>query len=196
MEQFLVLSSVMLWVVVVCNLVLTLALVRRVNSGSLPQKGLKEGHQAPNFTAETLRGEIATLATYAQREVAFVFVEPGCGPCREALPSYEALGPKAAQSGVDLVLVSTADTERTRRFVDEFSIKLPILIAPHDSNPFMKDYEVSGTPFYCLIDRQGKVQSAGSPNLRWGKWKALAEAWEGNVVHSASLATSETIERR
>ena len=196
MEPFLVLSSVMLWVVVVCNLVLTLALVRRVNSGSLPQKGLKEGQPAPNFTAETLRGQTVTLATYAQREVAFVFVEPACGPCREALPSYEALGPKAEQSGVALMLVSTADAERTRRFVDEFKIKLPIIIAPRDSNPFMKDYNLSSTPSYCLIDRQGKVQAAGLPSLRWGKWKALAEAWESNTGHSASLEITETIERR
>lgn len=133
MERFLVLSSVLLWIIVLCNLVLTFALVRRVNSPYQPKESLKEGQPAPNFTAETLSGETVTLGTYAQREVAFIFTEPACGPCREALPSYETLGPKAAQSGVDFVLVSTADAGRTRRFVDEFSIKLPILIAPHDS---------------------------------------------------------------
>ena len=196
MGQFLVLSSVMLWILVLCNLILTLALVRRVNSGSPSPKGLKEGQPAPNFTAENLRGEIVTLATYAQREVVFIFVEPTCGPCREALPSYEAWGPKALQSGVDLVLVSTADAERTHRFVDEFRIKLPVLVAPRDSNPFVNDYQVSGTPSYCLIDKHGKVQSTGSPNLRFGKWRALAEAWEADVVHSAGLTTDGTIERR
>lgn len=191
MEQVLVLSSVLLWIVVFCNLLLTLALVRRVNANPQPKEGLKEGLPAPDFTAETLSGEKVTLATYAQRDVAFVFIAPTCEPCREALPSYEALGPKAMQSGVDLVLVSMANAEQTRHFVNEFNIQLPILVAPRESNSFMQDYKLSTTPSYCLIDRQGKILSSGSANLRWGPWKALAEAWEANTVRSASLATSE-----
>lgn len=148
MEQALVLSSVLLWILVLCNLVLTLALIRRANVNSLPKEGLKEGQPAPDFTAETLNGQKITLATYAQREVAFVFIEPTCGPCREALPSYEVLGPKAAQSGVDLVLVSMAHAEQTQRFVNEFDIQLPVLVAPRESNTFMQGYKLSTAPSY------------------------------------------------
>ncbi|HZU70663.1 MAG TPA: TlpA disulfide reductase family protein [Ktedonobacteraceae bacterium] len=184
MQQLLLLSSILLWVLVLVNLILTLALVRRINSMYQPRNSLKEGQPAPHFSAETLRGETVTLESFTGRNIAFIFIEPACGPCREALPSYEYLGPKAARANVDLVLVSTADSERTRRFVDEFNITLPILIAPHDSNPFTKDYLVSGTPAYCLIDTEGKVQSTGSPNLKWGKWKGLAEAWERQVEQS------------
>jgi len=191
MEQGLVLSSVLLWILVLCNLVLTLALIRRANAGSLPREGLKEGQPAPDFTVETLSGQRVTLATYAQRTVALVFVEPTCGPCREALPSYEALGPKATQSGVDLVLVSMADAEQTRRFVNEFNIQLPVLFAPRESNSFMQDYKLSTTPSYCLIDQQGKVQATGFTNLKAGKWKALAESWEANTTRKTTMAVNE-----
>lgn len=192
--EMLVVSSILLWIVVVCNLILTLALVRRSNgrSGrSLPKEGLQEGEQAPDFTAETLNGEMATLATYAQREVAFVFVEPACGPCRESLPSYEALGPKASHSGVDLVLVSVADAERTRSFVEELNIQLPVLVAPCESNSFMIDYKLSSTPSYCLINGRSKIESTGYPSLQWGKWKELAKAWEANMARQPSLAANE-----
>lgn len=194
MEQGLVLSSVLLWILVLCNLVLTLALIRRANAGnagSLPREGLKEGQPALDFTAEALSGQKMTLATYAQRAVAFVFVEPTCGPCREALPSYETLGPKAAQSGVDLVLVSTADAEQTRHFVNEFNIQLPVLVAPRESNTFMQDYKLSTTPSYCLIDRQGRVQATGFTNLKAGKWKVLTEAWEANTARNTTMAVNE-----
>lgn len=196
MEQFLVLSSVLLWVLVIFNLILSLALVRKINAAYQPKESLKEEQPAPNFVAETITGEKVTLESFAQRNVAFIFVDPACGPCREALPSYESLAPKAAQSNVDFVLISTADADLTRRFVDEYNIKLPTLIAPHESNPFMKDYLVTGTPSYCLIDREGKVQSTGSPNLKWGKWKILAEAWEEQAERGTSLAPREISERR
>ena len=191
MEQVLVLSSVLLWIVVFCNLVLTLALVRRVIANPQPKEGLKEGLPAPDFTAETLSGGRVTLATYAQRDVVFVFISPTCEPCREALPSYEALGPKARQSGVELVLVSTADAEQTHRFVNEFGIQLPVLIAHRESNSFMRDYKLSTTPSYCFVDRRGKIQATGFTNQKVGKWKALAEAWETKMMQETTIAASE-----
>lgn len=191
MEQILVMSSVLLWIIVICNLVLTLALVRRVNAGIRPREGLKEGQAAPNFTAATLSGDIATLATYAHHEVIFLFIEPTCGPCREALPGYEALGPKAALSGVDLILVSVADVQLTRDFAEEFNIQLPIIIAPRGSNSFMANYKVISTPSYCLISKQSKVESTGLPNLQWSKWKELVKKWEDNLASQATLPTNE-----
>jgi peroxiredoxin len=191
MTQGLVLSSVLLWILVLCNLLLTLALIRRTNASSLPREGLKEGQPAPDFTTETLNGQKVTLATYAQHAVVFVFVEPTCEPCREALPGYEALGPKAVQSGVDFILVSMANAEQTRRFVNEFNIQLPILVAPRESNSFMQDYKLSTAPSYCFIDRQGKIQATGFTNLKAGKWKALADTWEANTTRNAALPAYE-----
>ncbi len=180
MEQLLIGSSVLLWIVVLCNLLLTLALVRRVNDGRVSQtrEGRKEGEIAPDFTAETLSGEKVTLATYAQQEVAFIFIAPTCRPCREALPRYDALRKKAVQSGVEIVLVSRGEMEQTRGLVEEYGIQLPVLVAPEGRNPFMENYKLSMTPSYCLINGQGRVRSSGYPNLNGGIWKQFAEAEE------------------
>lgn len=188
MEQFLVGSSMLLWIVVLCNLLLTLALIRRINAGEVAQAkgGLKAGERAPDFTAETLGGEKVTLATYAQREVAFIFIAPSCNPCREALPRYDALKIKAAQSGVEIVLVSRGEREQTRALVEEFGIQLPVLIAPESRNPFMENYKLSMTPSYCLINRQGRVQSSGYPNLDGGIWKRFVTAKETSETKKAS----------
>ena len=182
MERILTASTVLQWVVVLTNLALTLALVRRVNAESEehngPVSGLKPGRPAPDFAAATLSGTPVTLAEYAGRAVAFLFVGTHCPPCRRSLPSYEALAPKAARAGVELVLVSTDEAESTRSFVTELDVQMPILVAPQASNPFMRDYQASGTPSFCLIDAQGTVQAAGYPSLEWGEWKALSASWE------------------
>lgn len=192
MEQWLVASSILLWIVVLCNLLLTLALVRRMNTGITPLKeGLKAGQQAPAFSAETLGGQVVTLATYTGRAVVFLFVSPTCKPCREAMPTYEALGAKASRAGVELVLVSIVDAEQTRLFAEEFALHLPVLVAPRESNPFMQDYLLSDTPSYCFIDQQGVVQSTGIPSPHLKKWKQLVEAWEAQEVEGVGQAIPE-----
>ena len=185
MIEILAISSVLLWLVVGFNLILTLALVRRLNAldstsqsrSTHPIKiapaslGPEIGQPAPAFTAQTLEGEQVTLDTYtgAGRSAAFVFISTTCEPCREALPSYEALLPKARQAGVDLVLVSTSDPIQTAAFVEQFNIRLPVLVAPMRDNPFMKDYNFNATPSYCLVDTQGKIRSAGPSHLHLGR---------------------------
>jgi peroxiredoxin len=190
MNEILVVSSILLWVVVALNLLLTLALVRRLNTLSEQSQqdaratsldrsgsGPKLKQPAPSFTAKTLQGDDVTLDTYAGGAVAFIFIGTHCAPCREALPSYEALAPSAARAGVKIVLVSINDTEPTRAFIDEAAVRLPVLVAPAPSNSFMMDYGFKGTPSYCLVDAQGIVQSAGYPSFDWGDWKALADSW-------------------
>ena len=39
------------------------------------------------------------------------------------------------------------------------------------------DYKISGTPSYCLIDTQHKVQSSGYPNFDSGPWRSAIDAW-------------------
>lgn len=183
METLLIVSSVFLWVVVLCNLMLTLALVRRTNARTQQESstsGLQIGQQAPPFTAQALNGETLTLANYAGRKVAFLFVSTHCQPCLNLLPSIEDLRPGAAQAGVELVLVMNDESEQTRTFVADHHLQTSVLLAPRGDNTFHEDYQVKGTPSYCLLNEQGKVQAAGYPSMEWGQWKNLAASWTRN----------------
>jgi peroxiredoxin len=181
METILVVSSFLLWLIVVLNLLLTIALVRRLSAKprptSLPWETLEVGQRAPDFSAQTLSGETVTLSTFAGRKTAFLFISTHCDPCKQLLPRLEPLGPKAARAGVELVLVSGDGFEATRTFAEEMSITLPVLVAPKDISPLMADYKATMTPFYCLVDEQGKIQSSGYPSLEWGEWKTLVDSW-------------------
>lgn len=191
MMHWLILSSALLWVIALCNLLLTLALVRRQvgqNRGADGIGGLESGQSAPDFTAQTLHGVTVTRADYLGRAVAFLFVGPNCSVCRTLLPSLVALAPKAARAGVEFVLVSTGDTPQTQALVDEFAIPLPVLVAPPDRNPFMRDYHLRGTPAYCMLEADGRVKSSGSPKRVGGDWKAFAEAWEAGVTIAPPIA--------
>jgi hypothetical protein len=79
----------------------------------------------------------------------------------------------------------------TRTFVRELHIQLPVLVAPRTNNAFFRDYNVVGTPFYCLVDEHGKIQAMGYPdlNVSRGVWKMLVESWIGHV-HARPDGTS------
>lgn len=198
MEQVLLISSILLWIVLVLNLLLTLAVVRRLArsprevssaGGGSGLEGPTVGQPAPNFTAETLQGQKISLSTYAGRPVAFLFVSPGCPPCRTGMPNYEAWGAQARRAGADLVLVCSSTPEAAQKFADELHITLPVLIAQNEINRFAEDYSIPGTPWYCLVDEEGIVSSTGAPILEAPSWKAVVESWnKSHDLVSSSVA--------
>lgn len=182
METALLVSSVLLWLVVLGNVLLTLALVRRLNRAGTDQSsemGLKAGEAAPDFTAQTLSGATKTLADYARRSVAFIFLSTGCRPCLERLPMLEKIGPEMRASGVELVLVSGDSLEETQALREKLDVQLPLLVAPRPENPFFEAYKVPGTPAFCLIDSEGNVSRADILSPEFREWKLLARNNKG-----------------
>lgn len=143
----------------------------------IPPIGLPAGQDAPHFTAQTLNGETVTLTSYSGRAVVFLFFAPSYH-CRQALSTCAILAPKVEAGGVSIVCVSSTGLEPTRPFVKELHLSLPVLVAPRARNPFLLDYNIAGTPAYCFINEQGKVQLAGSlSSLSRSELKELAASW-------------------
>ena len=181
METLLLISSLLLWLIVVGNLLLTLTIIRRMNTASPRERpsltGLRVGEIAPSFSAHTLDSQTKTLADYAGRATALVFIAPGCGPCRELLPTLEEIGTQAQQSRAELLLICDGDEEQACALVEPFALRVPVLLAPRQDNPFFKDYQVHGTPSYYLLNERGQIQAGGSPRSHDQQWQKLMEVW-------------------
>lgn len=177
MEAIVLVTLVILWIVVIINLMLTLALVRKVNSmsqlGGLKQPSiLDEGTEAPDFIVQNLEGEEVTQATYDDKERAMVFVSSSCGPCKDKMPELQELYPKAKKAGVELLIFNLDDIETTRAYVEELEFNVPIFAAPRGVNSLSKVYKIPGTPSYYIIDRRGKITSGGFLDEKWEKLKS------------------------
>lgn len=185
METWLFVSSLLLWVVVLLNLVLTLALVRRINSasGSSPaiETGPPVGEKAPDFTATTLTGETVTLTDYAGHATTFLFVAPQCQPCHELI---KTLSLQAREVSSELALVCNGSRQEAETLARELDIHLPLLLAPRSENPFFESYKISATPSYCSLDEQGVVQAKGIPGPEERHWQNLTEVWSKELEHA------------
>lgn len=163
--QLTTVNSIFLWVVVLVNLFLTLAIIRRLNQGhDEPIEILKKGQTAPNFTAETLTGEQVTLANFSGHGLTFVFVSPTCGYCRQYISELEAIKHKDRELDMGIILVSDAEITLTQNYVQELNITLPILSAPRSNHTFFTNYKIGGVPFYVIIDSNQKILSSGVLN--------------------------------
>jgi peroxiredoxin len=186
LETVLIVSSVLLWIVLICNVLLTLALVRNANKTTAQRKlvptpeGLKEGEQAPAFSAQALDDTTVTLEDYSKQAMLLVFIAPHCGACEDILPSLNTIGPQMMET--ELVLVSDSSIEDARTLAKEHNITLPLLSAPRQKNSFFTDYKVRGTPTYYLINARGQIQATGYPNENNAQWKQLTTSLLGQVT--------------
>ncbi len=179
MEQILAASSILLWVGLLFNLLLTLALVKRITSKSM-LSFLKIGTKAPDFTAQTLDGKPVTMVDYAGRNIVLLFTTTWCGHCKKKFPDWQELFPKAKRAGYEFLLVVTSGSlTDVQAMIDEYKLSIPILHAPNDTNSFMKDYKVEGTPSCYIVGSDGKVVFAGYPGTEDERWRKWVNEWEG-----------------
>lgn len=178
METWLLVSSVLLWLVLLFNLVLTLALVRRVNTFTRASSRIETGppvnEQAPDFAATPLTGETVTLATYAGHAMTFLFVAPNCQPCHELL---KTLSSQARDASSELTLVCNGTRQEAEALTRDLDLHLPLLLAPRTENPFFETYRIAATPSYCALDEQGIVRAKGIPGRDDRFWQKLVETW-------------------
>lgn len=168
MGTFLWLNLGLLWTLMILNLVLTLALIRRTSAAARPvhPEPLPAGGPAPAFRAETLTGERVTRSSFRTDRLFLVFISPQCQPCRALIPRIQDLWAGTPEPGLEISFVSLSNPEETRRMRDELGIVLPLLCAPDPDNGFARDYRVARTPSYCFLEGD-VVRAAGmlSPDL-------------------------------
>jgi signal peptidase I len=133
---------------------------------SLP--GILPGRSAPPFSANTLQGQSISLETFAGRTFALIFIE-NSDTSLGALGAYTKHNDALKDAGVELVIVSLLPEDETRTLTENLpTTTTPVLIAPEYTNSIKKDYRVDSTPFFFVINAQGKVQASGyaSTNYR------------------------------
>jgi hypothetical protein len=68
---------------------------------------------------------------------------------------------KQIASWRQIVVVSLGDDDETHHWAKELGLKFPVIIAPERSNSFKWDYRIPGTPFFCVLNANGRVQAQG-----------------------------------
>lgn len=166
-------NIVVLWLFSLVNLLLILAVIRRVNTtrsslfASAPfiAGGLEIGSRAPNFKSRTLTGENVTMDDFRNRKLSLIFISPGCQSCRDNLSMLESLMPLATKLEITPYLVSLGEMEATQEMIQESNTSIPTLISTNNFD-FESEYKVVYTPSFYQVDSQGNISASGAPDIQ------------------------------
>ena len=137
------------------------------------------GSQAPAFTAAAVqttagRGTAAqpasgvrSLADYRGQVVLVNIWATWCAPCREEIPSIQALYRDFAPRGLKVVAVSVddqADTRKIREFLAPYHVTYDVLL--DSAGTIQKTYQSTGVPENFVIGADGVIRK-----------KAYAQDW-------------------
>lgn len=172
MEQALLISNIVLWLVVVVLASLVLALVRQV--GVLHERvapvgalalgsGPKVGERAPQLELETISGEPLTVgAPNAARSQLLFFLSPTCPVCESLIPVLRAMR-ISEKDWLDVLLASDGDMDAHLRFVAEKKLSdFPYI----SSTELGMAFQIGRLPYAVLIDADGVVRGQGLTNTR------------------------------
>lgn len=117
------------------------------------------GDVPANATVPAVLPATRSLADYRGQVILLNIWATWCAPCRQEMPSIEALYKQFAGRGFKVVAVSIdepGDTTKIRRFVDEFHLTFDVL---HDgAGKIQQIYQTTGVPENFLIGADGTIR--------------------------------------
>jgi len=191
MNAFLIISTVLLWFLVIGLGLTVYALTRQIGvlyervapAGALMlNQALKVGDAAPQIPSVTLTGEELTLGSpiSAGKSQLLFFMAPDCPICKSLLPVLKSMR-TAKTTDVDIVLASDGDdlqehrTYATQQQLDAF----PYVV----SEVLGKSYGVAKLPYAILIRPDSTIASLGIVNSR----EHLESLFEAQALGVASI---------
>jgi peroxiredoxin len=128
---------------------------------------IKDKKKAPEFALEGLSGRKVELKNFQGKIIFLTFWATWCGPCKQELPSIEALHQRF--KGKDLVVLTIAvDLEGAvpvEKFIAKHGYTFYVLI---DSKSHALDlYRVEGIPMTFLIDKKGRILAKAMGPRDW-----------------------------
>jgi len=114
------------------------------------------GKPAPSFTLLNMNGRNVSIASLRGKVVLINFWATWCPPCKDEIPSLNALYEKYRGRDFVLLAVSTdSSREDVEKFMKKYGVKFMVLL--DGDSRVMRQYRVFSLPMSFLIDRKGRV---------------------------------------
>ena len=171
MNEALVVSNLVLWVVVLALTVAVFALARQIGilyervapmGALMMDNGPKVGAASPVFTLTDLAGRPINIGAPSLSSTLLFFLSPTCPVCKKLLPILKSAA-ATEKRWLSIVLASDGDEAEQRAFIRRAGLEaFPYVL----STPLGVTYQVSKLPYAVLLDERGIVRAKGLVNSR------------------------------
>jgi peroxiredoxin len=116
---------------------------------------------APLFATTDIQGNPQRLADYKGQVVLVNIWATWCGPCRHEMPGLDDLYREKKSQGFVVFGISNESIDVQKQFLTEVPVSYPLLTEAGQMPAMYRD--IAQYPAIFLIDRQGRLQPAPSP---------------------------------
>jgi peroxiredoxin len=114
--------------------------------------------RAPDFTRETVDGEMVSLSGFEGRSVLINFWATWCGPCRIEMPAIQDRYETYQDDGLVVLAVNFDESrEAVQDFRDELGLKFPMVLDP--GGDVQRLYRNRSYPVSFFVDEQGIIRA-------------------------------------
>ena len=140
-------------------------------------QAVRPGVRIIDFKLDTPAGTSVKLSSYAGKVVLLNFWATWCPPCRNEIPSIEALYTKFKDQGFVVLGVDLQeDPASVSDFVKKYAMTYPVVL--DQTGQVASEYGARGIPLSFLIDRKGQITSGAIGGREWSgpETEALVKA--------------------
>jgi peroxiredoxin len=120
-------------------------------------QSIRDKKKAPDFCLDGLNGGKVQLNALRGKIVFLNFWATWCGPCKEEMPSMEALYQHYKERDFLFLTISVdyGGPEPVRKFIEKHRYRFPVLFDPEGKT--LDLFEISKIPATFIIDKKGKM---------------------------------------
>ena len=135
---------------------------------------MKDKKRAPEFSLEGLSGRKAELKNFRGKVIFLTFWATWCGPCKEEMPSIEAVHQhfKGKDFAVLTVSVDQEGASLVEKFIAKHGYTFYVLMDPKGET--LDLYRVDRIPMSFLIDKKGRIVGKAMGPRNWRSSEALS----------------------
>jgi peroxiredoxin len=128
---------------------------------------------APLFDTQDILGKTQRLAEHNGEVVLVNIWATWCVPCRVEMPKLDQLYRERKAQGFIVFGISNEDADEQKKFVQQVPVSYPLLTLGGNVPSLYRD--IARYPAIFLIDRQGHLQPAPSPDQPFEKVEAAVD---------------------
>ncbi len=125
------------------------------------QKRIGTGHSAPDFTANTLKGDTLSLSDYKGKWLLLVFWSPTCDICHREAREYKEIYMKYRDKGFEILAFTIESRENKHKWEKANNdINFPYATVSdlkEWNSPIVQQYKINAVPENYLINPDGLI---------------------------------------
>ncbi len=117
----------------------------------------KIDESAPEWNLEDVNGNKVSLTSLKGNVLVLDFWATWCGPCRMAMPVIDAFVKNGSKADIKVFSVNVWEQGKSKpaKYMKEHEYGMTLL---YGNDELAKAYGISGIPFLCVIDKEGKIR--------------------------------------